>query len=601
MEGKAATVGQVRGSYRIQSDAIKRGQPDYSGLDGSVKKRKTTRKKPKASPKPASPVVQASVANGHGFSSEGRPVDREVGAHHEPANTKELASESSSAVAGTLCAGLPNSSAPPQKHLEQTHTTSAEESRPGEVHNSSADQLVRSASPAPAIVAPGTAKLIEPIRNSLPQASLSPMLPPPVSTPGFSEDGMKVIESILLDCARLNFEIFRFGPAKGDTATTTDLENIRTFTKDLAELDYGPAVRIVKKENAIIAGKNIQSRYNETVYWDIILKAAEGLDPNNLPTPKGPPDGFTREEKEATRMFMAEAGHSMGVKNQRRLRRRWKSLNEMRKAGVDKILFYRTNEFNIFCDCYPVNRDLTLLETVQLWERVYGPQIDLLELRIKNECERCLTGRFWLDQQYVATRLDIPKDFWNSAKNAWRSSAERARYEMDRGTSGMRELRELFDTHVEEDEEGEVRNMSMMVSVFPRDGEGFLICPIVTVKKGDFLGTFAGEIRYSEEFNKSYGIPGPEQSLWLDYSRTTGALNFMRVSEDDSDANVSLEWEPCKEQDGENVHLAWRVSVRALRVIKPSEELIRVTRRRPQVLLHIAPNARRGYMKSVKT
>ena len=59
-------------------------------------------------------------------------------------------------------------------------------------------------------------------------------------------------------------------------------------------------VRIVRRDNALLAGKDMQGRYNETIYWDIISKGARLLDPATLPTTKGPLDDFTMAEKIAT-------------------------------------------------------------------------------------------------------------------------------------------------------------------------------------------------------------------------------------------------------------------------------------------------------------
>jgi hypothetical protein len=60
----------------------------------------------------------------------------------------------------------------------------------------------------------------------------------------------------------------------------------------------------------------------------------------------------------------------------------------------------------------------------------------------------------------------------------------------------------------------------------------------------------------------------------------------MRVSENDRDTNASLEWELFNEKDRGEPHLAWRVSVRARRTIKPFEEIVHLAPSREQYLLH---------------
>ncbi|KAI1833671.1 hypothetical protein DTO006G1_5039 [Penicillium roqueforti] len=89
---------------------------------------------------------------------------------------------------------------------------------------------------------------------------------------------------------------------------TTKVEAIQSFVDDIVKLQYPDAVQLIKQENAFSASKGIQSRFNETVHWEIIKKGAELLDPNDLPTSKGPLDEFTMAEKVATERFMREAG-----------------------------------------------------------------------------------------------------------------------------------------------------------------------------------------------------------------------------------------------------------------------------------------------------
>ncbi len=36
-----------------------------------------------------------------------------------------------------------------------------------------------------------------------------------------------------------------------------------------------------------------------------------------------------------------------------------------------------------------------------------------------------------------------------------------------------------------------------------------MVYPIITIKPGDFLGIFSGELRYLNNFDKAYSVPGP--------------------------------------------------------------------------------------------
>jgi hypothetical protein len=109
---------------------------------------------------------------------------------------------------------------------------------------------------------------------------------------------------------------------------------MRLYADDIAQHEYKEAVRIVRRDNALLAGKDMQGRYNETIYWDIISKGAKLIDPATLPTPKGPLDDFTMAEKVATKVFMEEAGFGTGIENQRRYRNLWKKLSDLSLSSV---------------------------------------------------------------------------------------------------------------------------------------------------------------------------------------------------------------------------------------------------------------------------
>lgn len=124
------------------------------------------------------------------------------------------------------------------------------------------------------------------------------------------------------------------------------------------------------------------------------------------------------------------------------------------------------------------------------------------------------------------------------------------------------------------------------------------VYPIITVQEGDILRVFAGEIRFSSDCNAVYGVPGPKEKLWLDYSKVTGVINFMKVLAPGGDSNVRLQWNPIDECEEGKAHLKWRVTAVALREIQPFEELVRAAPRKEHYLLHRSPTyAKRGYTK----
>lgn len=406
----------------------------------------------------------------------------------------------------------------------------------------------------------------------------------------------RIVDNILVNCIKLNDPLGRSGTRSKQTNITTKVEEIQSAVNGIVKLEYPDAVQRIKQENAFSASRSIQSRLHETVYWEIIKKGAELLDPINLPASKGPLDEFTMAEKVATERFMLEAGYGLSLANQRQCRLFWKRLFDMRNAGIDKILLYRTKEFDRFCKSYPSESEMSLIEIAQLWEEKYSFHIKQLEERVAEESKGDLTGRLWLSQPLLIDRLSVPGSSWNCAVNPWFSSTEETVFQLSasletsaKPPGGFLDLKANAEI---------MRNKSIFVTFQPRKDLFLTVCPIISIQEGDTLGLFSGEIRYCSEFNTIYGIPGPEQNLWLDYSRITGPLNLMRVSTPGGQSNVCLQWDLTDGRSEGIMGLTWRVSVIALRAIQPFEEIVRTAFSNEQYLLHrSAACAKRGYRK----
>jgi hypothetical protein len=48
----------------------------------------------------------------------------------------------------------------------------------------------------------------------------------------------------------------------------------------------------------------------------------------------------------------------------------------MREAGIDKVLYYRTKEFDSYCKGYPKMSEISLVDEVMRWETYYRPYIE---------------------------------------------------------------------------------------------------------------------------------------------------------------------------------------------------------------------------------
>lgn len=418
------------------------------------------------------------------------------------------------------------------------------------------------------------------------------------SVPEFfgSAAGLKALETVLQHCVEVNLKLGKY--KSGDVTATTRIKSIQRYASDMAELTFDAAVYAAKKSRAMQASQDVQVRFNETFYWDIITKRAKYLSMSSLKNRGGPSDEFTLAEKDTTRIFMDQLGIGTSPENQRVLRRVWKRLSDMRRAGVDKILFYRTRDFDKICEENPKHVTIPLEERVSAWEKVYGPYIAALETRALEEARGHPTERLWLTKKYVVERLSkISEKAWTGARGGWRSDEEQAAFHSTSNlTASSEQMGGMFDLCIGA---GACRNKSLYVTLVPHDESFLTVCSIITIHKGDFLGVFAGYLRYSEDFDNMYGIRGPTEKLWLDYSRVTGVMNQMKVTAPGNDANVALQWEL---MDGDTeLPRMWRVAVRAVRDIRPFEGFVRVAGQEAQYRLHRRSScARLGFTKSVE-
>ncbi|KAK8146533.1 hypothetical protein G3M48_002995 [Beauveria asiatica] len=421
----------------------------------------------------------------------------------------------------------------------------------------------------------------------------SPVFCPPVSD---SEKEHNVMETVFLCCLHFNFQLSRYRKQNTTTMIRTEVSDIQRHVTGVMKLPYGRAVDEIKKEHTAFHSKKMQARYMESIFWHFIEETAKNIKPEDCPVPRGPLDGFTRQEKRAHQQFMVDAGYKTGSTNVRHYRLLWKHLYTLREGGVDKILLYRTREFNSFCESFRADATPSLLDTVMPWEERYGSQINLLERRIEHAAKNKMGEDPLRSQPDIAARLKVDRKAWNIDSNRWYSEQEASDFRAAHGPllADNVPLGSLRDIPIKK---GENRDMSLFVILKPQGIEEMIVCPVITIKPGDFLGIFSGEIRYSTTVDGIYGIPGPQEKLWLDYSRITGALNLMGVTLPGQDANVYLQWESY--QPDKKSQAVWRIAVRAARAIRPFEEITRSACHQLQYQLHQdGVSARRGFLKA---
>ncbi|GAA3296676.1 hypothetical protein GCM10020218_080450 [Dactylosporangium vinaceum] len=398
-----------------------------------------------------------------------------------------------------------------------------------------------------------------------------------------------------MECVKSNSAIAKYGQHTSTATITTKLEKTQGYVDELSKHSYEKAIKIIRRDTALNAGRAIQTNYNETIFWPIILKCAALIDPATLPPAKGPVDGFSMAEKAATRKFMEDIGHSLGSENQRQYRIFWKNIYEMREAGVHKILLYRSKEFDSFCKSYSRTAEISVVNKVLGWEKKYLPHIEQLETRILALSAGDLKRMSYFNDPHVRGFLKVPEDSWNNASNGWTTITEEETFKRCAAESVAAD--NLGIRHSDELAYEGGTDKSAFVTLLPKEDGSLFVSSIVPICKGDFLGIFAGAVRFSEEFSVAHGIPGPTGRLWLDYSQVTGAMNQMQVSEPGGNANVCLHWDVFCGDVETQTDISWRVSVKATKQIMPFDPLIRAAAQHEQYELHLSSeNAERGFL-----
>ncbi|KAM0665668.1 hypothetical protein ACQRIU_005929 [Beauveria bassiana] len=550
---------KFRGSYRLLQTDLKRGAANYAGLYKAPRKKRKTKKR-------ELDILTARNADHNLLTPESSdaPDDSPTCA---PGPNGQLSGDQAAAAID------PADGLTPKKVPDSVHAPSG---TGDSVASDASDQV-------------GANTTVGESSHNVGNIEYSP---PPLVLPRLPAAEAKVMESILVDCEKLNRKLHQVSMSKEQTSSwTANTLEIQGYVADIAQRDFTEAVRHINTGNAALAGRDIQSRYSQAYFWDIITKLANEMDPTKVKNARGPLTDFTEPERQATREFLRSTGADNLTYNRlSEYRQRWRRLSNMRRAGVDKILCYHTKQYNTFCKHYEGD---DLQSKVLSWEHLYEWFITHLELRVATSCGGDKTGRLWLKHPFVAERLSIPEDLWNSSVNMWGSASEKAQYELAHEHTRLSDAQLGGPSAKHSDD----RDKSMFVTLLPRDQCSLYVCPIVPVYKGDVLGAFSGKVRYSESFDVARGIPGPVDRLWLHYRGITGAMNLMDVAAPGGDANVRLAWQGQYHLEKGKWSCSWKVFVHATKVVKPFEGLIRAAPDLEQYRLHqSAEQARRAFM-----
>jgi hypothetical protein len=123
--------------------------------------------------------------------------------------------------------------------------------------------------------------------------------------------------------------------------------------------------------------------------------------------------------------------------------------------------------------------------------------------------------------------LKVRESSWNNGRNDWASLGEEESFK----AKGLLVFPpDVICAPFDNNSVSEFgADKSAFTFLLPKDDISLFVCSIVPVSEGDFLGIFAGHIRFSTDVSVTHGIRGPVDNLWLDYSQVTGTLNHAGV------------------------------------------------------------------------
>ncbi|KFY80511.1 hypothetical protein V499_00635 [Pseudogymnoascus sp. VKM F-103] len=344
------------------------------------------------------------------------------------------------------------------------------------------------------------------------------------------------------------------------------------------ESDYETVLKQIEIEKARDTRTKQRRLWKETYYWPMIQQRAKMI--GTLPTPSGRQGDVTPQEKVAAKSLLLVAVRGQSRDSYLKWTSYWKLLSDLRNAGATTLLLYRTSAFKTYFYRHTKKLDLLLS-----WNEVFDLLLQRLRLRIIAEEGNDFSGTCDIEDKRIFERLRVVRiEAWGNDISVW--DRDHTEYENFLANHSMISTSGKSNKHVlRHGVKGKfASNKAIYIDMLPYEGVSgkrvigkkpastklLSICPLISVCPGDFLGIFAGKLRYLDS-KPLRAIKGPIPRLWLDYSEFPSKLNQMRVAKPGESTNVCLAWEAVNEcldrPDLRNVRLLHRAFDNAARRI----------------------------------
>jgi hypothetical protein len=137
------------------------------------------------------------------------------------------------------------------------------------------------------------------------------------------------------------------------------------------------------------------------------------------------------------------------------------------------------------------------------WETHYRPHIEQPETRVLRLGKGDLARLSDLENPQVVERLKVPESSWNNAKNEWAVTGEEESFK-EKGLQAF-SPDVICASYGNQSVSESPGDKSAFTFLLPNDGSSLFVCSIVPMCEGDFLGIFAGKIRFSGDFSSTHG------------------------------------------------------------------------------------------------
>lgn len=372
------------------------------------------------------------------------------------------------------------------------------------------------------------------------------------------------------------------------TLTSVSEENLQMLLSKPMQLtvEFEDGINHIREQVARSTNDEVRINWEETYYWPMIKAEGENLVQKfgPLPKPRGPSNGVSQEERQATKELVIAKKFGSSNDNVLKYGSFWKLLSDLRTNGVTLMLLYRTQEFKTNCFKRPNE-----LETLLSWDKVYGPALQRLRLRVIAEEANDFSGKCDVLDKDILKRTGARMEEWANDSFEWLYASEKEECKLDHKIepTSCESTAHVLLNGLSHDSE---RNKSVFIDlvryevaseeIYYRNksavSKRIAVCPVVPVAAGDFLGTFPGALRYTkQDLMSTSDVQGPVSGLWLDRSKVTGKLSRMKIAAVGEKTNVCLVWEEVNEAEEGTFCESFRVLVVATRHIMAFEQLIR--------------------------